>query len=232
MEIKNNEAKESFVSDLRDAPFNKIEPERDITLEEAMKILDRYRRPPHEEFPRDQGTMKFPRPSEENSRPPHEEFPRDTRKWEFPEQHEPLFVTASEKGERTSESDEYKETQESDVPERKGGRYADVFKDGEGDTTEVHHMPADSVSPLERNDGPAIKMDKADHQMTASWGSSRDAREYRAKQKELIERGKIREAIQMDIDDIHDKFGDKYDDAIAEMMEYVDQLEAEGKING
>ena len=36
----------------------------------------------------------------------------------------------------------------------------------------------------------------------------------------------------MDIDDIHDKFGDKYDDAIAEMMEYVDQLEAEGKING
>ena len=68
--------------------------------------------------------------------------------------------------------------------------------------------------------------------MTASWGSSRDAREYRAKQKELIERGKIREAIQMDIDDIHDKFGDKYDDAIAEMMEYVDQLEAEGKING
>jgi hypothetical protein len=67
MEIKNNEAKESFVSDLRDAPFNKIEPERDITLEEAMKILDRYRRPPHEEFPRDQGTMKFPRPSEENS---------------------------------------------------------------------------------------------------------------------------------------------------------------------
>ena len=208
MEINNKEAKEVVVPDLRDAPFNKIEPERDITLEEAMKILDRYRRPPHEEFP------------------------RDTGKWEFPEQHEPLFVTASEKGERTGESDEYKETQESDVPERKGGRYADVFKDGEGDTTEVHHMPADSVSPLERNDGPAIKMDKADHQMTASWGSSRDAREYRAKQKELIEKGKIREAIQMDIDDIHDKFGDKYDDAIAEMMEYVDQLEAEGKING
>ena len=36
--------------------------------------------------------------------------------------------------------------------------------------------------------------------------------------------------VWLDIDDIHDKFGDKYDDAIAEMMEYVDQLEQEGKI--
>ena len=34
----------------------------------------------------------------------------------------------------------------------------------------------------------------------------------------------------MDIDDIHDKFGDKYDDAINEMLEYVDQLEQEEKI--
>ena len=36
----------------------------------------------------------------------------------------------------------------------------------------------------------------------------------------------------MDIDDLHEKFGDKYDDAIAEMLEYVDQLEKEGKIYG
>lgn len=36
----------------------------------------------------------------------------------------------------------------------------------------------------------------------------------------------------MDIDDIHEKFGDKYDDAISEMLEYVDKLEAEGKIDG
>lgn len=40
----------------------------------------------------------------------------------------------------------------------------------------------------------------------------------------------FREALQMDIDDIHDKFGDKYDDAINEMLEYVDQLEQEEKI--
>ena len=36
----------------------------------------------------------------------------------------------------------------------------------------------------------------------------------------------------MDIDDIHDKFGHKYDDAISEMLEYVDQLEKEGRVVG
>ena len=34
----------------------------------------------------------------------------------------------------------------------------------------------------------------------------------------------------MDIDDLRDKFGDKYDDAIVEMLDYVDRLEQEGKI--
>lgn len=114
--------------------------------------------------------------------------------------------------------------------EKKGGRFGDVFKDGEGDKYEVHHMPADSTTELERNDGPAIRMDKEDHRQTASCGNSREAREYRAKQKELIESGKFRESLQMDIDDIHEKFGDKYDDAIAEMLEYVSKLEEEGKV--
>ncbi len=113
---------------------------------------------------------------------------------------------------------------------KKGGSYSEVFKEGEGDKSEVHHMPADSTTDLNRDDGPAIKMDKADHRQTASCGSSNEAREYRAKQKELVEQGKFREALQMDIDDIRDKFGDKYDDAIAEMLEYVDKLETEGRV--
>ena len=121
---------------------------------------------------------------------------------------------------------------EIDESEKKGGSYDEVFKEGEGDKFEVHHMPADSTSNLERGDGPAIKMEKEDHRQTASCGSSREAREYRAQQKELIEQGKFREALQMDIDDIHEKFGHKYDDAISEMLEYVDKLEAEGKIDG
>lgn len=43
-----------------------------------------------------------------------------------------------------------------------------MFKEGEGDKYEVHHMPADSTSNLERGDGPAIKMEKEDHRQTAS----------------------------------------------------------------
>lgn len=113
---------------------------------------------------------------------------------------------------------------------KKGGSYKDVKTDGEGEKYEVHHMPADSASNLERVDGPAIKMEKEDHRKTASCGMSREAREYRENQRELIEQGKFREALQMDIDDIHEKFGDKYEDAIGEMLEYVDQLEKEGKI--
>ena len=116
--------------------------------------------------------------------------------------------------------------------EKKGGSYQEVKKNSDGETHEVHHMPSDSASNLERNDGPAIKMEKEDHRLTASCGNSKEAREYQEKQKELINQGRFKEALQMDIDDIHDKFGDKYDDAIAEMLDYVDQLESEGKING
>lgn len=96
--------------------------------------------------------------------------------------------------------------------------------------TEVHHMPANSASELPTDDGPCIVMDYEDHRETASCGNSREAQEYRAKQKELIEQGKYREAFQMDVDDIHEKFGDKYDDAISKAEEYLDQLEKEGKI--
>lgn len=120
--------------------------------------------------------------------------------------------------------------EDNELEEKKGGSYRDVKKTSDGETHEVHHMPADSVSNLERDDGPAIKMDKEDHRQTASCGSSKEAREYREKQKELIEQGKFREALQMDIDDLHEKFSDKYDDAIAEMLDYIDQLEEEGKI--
>jgi phosphoglycerate kinase len=91
-------------------------------------------------------------------------------------------------------------------------------------------MPADSSSNLERHEGPAIVMDYNDHKQTASCGSSREAKEYRAAQKELIDQRKFKEALQMDIDDIHDKFGDKYDEAISQMLEHVDRLEKIGKI--
>lgn len=111
-----------------------------------------------------------------------------------------------------------------------GGSYRDVKKFSNGETHEVHHMPADSASHLERDDGPAISMEKADHRQTASYGSSREAREYRAQQRELIENGKFEKAMQMDIDDIHDKFGDKYNNAIDQVLDYKEQLKQEGRI--
>ncbi len=114
--------------------------------------------------------------------------------------------------------------------EKQGGRFGDIFKDGEGETVEVHHMPADSVTELSRNDGPAIRMDKEDHRETASCGNSREAREYRERQKKLIDDGKFEEAVNMDIEDIREKFGDKYDDAINEMLEYVEELKEVEKI--
>lgn len=113
----------------------------------------------------------------------------------------------------------------------KGGSYSQVFVEGMGDVYEVHHMPADSVTGISRGDGPAIRMETADHRKTASCGSSLDAKEYREKQKELVDNGEFKKALQMDIEDIRDKFGDKYDSEISEMEKYVKTLEMEGKIN-
>lgn len=102
-----------------------------------------------------------------------------------------------------------------------GGSYREVKKCSDGETHEVHHMPAADINGLAFQDGPAIKMEKGDHRMTASCGNSREAREYRAEQSRLIKGGKFKEAMKMDIDDIHEKFGDKYDKAINQMVSYA-----------
>ena len=119
------------------------------------------------------------------------------------------------------------EAEPQEKPEYKGGSYSEVKKDCDSSTREVHHMPADSASDVPREDGPAIEMDKEDHKKTASHGNSKEAREYRQKQKELIEQGKFREAFEMDVADIREKFGDKYDKAIAEAEKQVTKLEEE-----
>ncbi len=63
-------------------------------------------------------------------------------------------------------------------------------------------------------------MTEEDHQLTASWGNSRDARAYRQLQADLISQGDFRAAQQMDIQDVQTKFGNKYDDAIQQMLKY------------
>ena len=56
------------------------------------------------------------------------------------------------------------------------------------------------------------------------------ADEYRAKQESLINQGRFREAVNMDINDIRSKFGGKYDQGIKELLNYVDELERINKI--
>lgn len=99
----------------------------------------------------------------------------------------------------------------------KGGAYKNVPANG----GHVHHMPADSVSPLSTRNGPGIRMSVEDHMKTASYGRRKAAQAYRAEQKALIDRGKFHEALQKDIDNIRDLFGNKYDGAIMEMLEYT-----------
>jgi hypothetical protein len=95
------------------------------------------------------------------------------------------------------------------------------------DGGEVHHAPANSVSPLSRRKGPGWRMDPADHMNTKSWGSSKSAQAYRAEQKALIEQGRFREAQQMDIVDSHEQFGSKYDEGIRQALEYTDTINPE-----
>ena len=116
---------------------------------------------------------------------------------------------------------------ENEKIEPKGGAYNDLpTKEG----YEKHHMPADSTTDIPFREGPCINMEKEDHRQTASCGNSKEAQEYRAMQQELINQGKFDEALQMDIDDIREKFGNKYDDAITELQKYVEELKQGGKI--
>lgn len=122
--------------------------------------------------------------------------------------------------------------------EIKGGSYNQLKEAGHDHghipPEEKHHMPAweamENTTKIEYGDCPAIAMEKDDHKQTASWGNSLEAREYRAEQARLIKEGKIEEAMQMDIDDIHDKFGDKYDEGIQEMKDYYNNLKEEGRV--
>lgn len=108
----------------------------------------------------------------------------------------------------------------------RGGRYKQL-KDPATDYkrnipgTEINHMPPDSINGITRDRGPAIQMDKVDHYRTASWGRSRAAMSHRAQQGNLISQNRYRDAINMDIVDIRRQFGNKYDNAIKEMIYFL-----------
>ena len=107
-----------------------------------------------------------------------------------------------------------------------GGAHRDTTKPA-NDGFDSHHCPAKGCykdAPISSKDGPAIKMTPEDHRKTASHGSSDEALSYRARQEELLSQGKLMEAIDMDVQDIRARFGDKYDEGIKQMLEYASKL--------
>jgi RHS repeat-associated protein len=85
---------------------------------------------------------------------------------------------------------------------------------------ERHHMPADSVSPLSRNRGPAIQMEQAEHALTSSYGNSAAAQVYRQEIGQLIKEGRWRDAMAQEIRDVRAVAGSKYNEAIQQMLDY------------
>jgi hypothetical protein len=114
----------------------------------------------------------------------------------------------------------------------RGGAHGQTSKP-KNDGKDSHHMPADDVSPLPRNDGPAIQMDPTDHRMTRSNGSVPGSALYRQKIEALLKAGKWREAMLKEIHDIRRIQGiindpRKYNEAMLEMLEYFKCLEKNG----
>jgi hypothetical protein len=109
----------------------------------------------------------------------------------------------------------------------RGGKFEDLPT---GNGLERHHMIADKPSPIPRNDAPSIQMERLDHYDTASWGNSANAQQYRADQLKLLDRGDTAGALQMDIKNVRDLFGTKYDGAISEMLKDTGYVEINGVI--
>ncbi|MEV5381716.1 RHS repeat-associated core domain-containing protein [Streptomyces sp. NPDC052721] len=68
------------------------------------------------------------------------------------------------------------------------------------------------------NNGPAIRMEYDDHRDLYSTGSDLQAQAWRTWQRELVNQGRITEAMRMDIDDIKRRFPGKYDQHIEDMV--------------
>jgi hypothetical protein len=80
---------------------------------------------------------------------------------------------------------------------------------------------------LNPNDGPAVKVDPKVHEETSSYGSGRDAVEYREEIADLLDQGKWRDAMAKEIKDLRSASkevnGDatRYNEGVREMLEYA-----------
>ena len=136
-----------------------------------------------------------------------------------------------DKGERDplpAQKEAEQRTRTADRGPYRGGLHGET-KGPKGDQLESHHMPADSTTTLPKDKGPAIQMERADHLETSSHGSKGlAAAEYRAKIKELVDKGEWRKALAEEIKDVRRIAGTKYNRAIKDMLEYARTLKETG----
>lgn len=100
---------------------------------------------------------------------------------------------------------------------------------------EVNHIPAwNSIEMAKKTNPnlqnlpthgttPAIHMDTSEHRGMSTTGSSKKAKAYREKQAQLISDGKFSEAMGIDIDEIIQKHGTKYNQHMDEMLDYAEE---------
>ena len=124
-----------------------------------------------------------------------------------------------------TEKEVAKESEKQVEREFKGGTHGDMKKPV-GDGLESHHMPADSTTSIPREKGPAIQMDPSDHALTSSHGSNGlEGQEYRQKIREMVDSGKMRDAMAEEIRDVRraakEGSGDasKYNKAMQQMLD-------------
>ena len=106
----------------------------------------------------------------------------------------------------------------------RGGRHGKT-KLPWGDGLESHHLPPKSVNGLHPDAGPAIQMTRGDHLLTSSHGSRAGSAGYRSHIEDLLNQGRVREAMAIEIRDVRraalEGSGDmrKYNNALKEMLE-------------
>lgn len=98
-----------------------------------------------------------------------------------------------------------------------------------GDGLDSHHMPAKAASrhKIDPDDGPAIQMEPSDHRKTSSYGDKPSKPGYSQGIKDLIDAGRMRDAMAKEIRDVRrvtrETRGTRryYEDAIFEMLDYA-----------
>jgi hypothetical protein len=108
-----------------------------------------------------------------------------------------------------------------------GGSYKNVRASNTGG--QVHHLIAAKIEipGLSKSDYPSVYLESfADHKKTASWGRGDIPDSYRQQQQTLINQGEIRRAIAIDIRNLRNNFGTKYNEALLQSIDYAESLKA------